>query len=192
MGTVYFISSYVTLLNPEVQWKTASCLFLCLEDLQSFSSQISWSDDSWPAHHLLASLAHSVYINSLENNYVLSHYKTELCKKPPRLCRQGYACPYYHNSKDRRRSPHKHKYRCSITSCKRKIFEGHVLFLPDRGCVHQSCCHVLAVAERCHVQLWSRVKNGGIPVNVREQRGVSIATQERNNSSTQRFVCFSW
>uniref|UniRef100_A0A3Q3GMR3 Unk zinc finger n=1 Tax=Labrus bergylta TaxID=56723 RepID=A0A3Q3GMR3_9LABR len=46
-----------------------------------------------------------------ENNYVLSHYKTELCKKPPRLCRQGYACPYYHNSKDRRRSPHKHKYR---------------------------------------------------------------------------------
>ncbi|KAG7261747.1 hypothetical protein CRUP_021356 [Coryphaenoides rupestris] len=47
----------------------------------------------------------------LNNTYVLSHYKTELCKKPPRLCRQGYACPYYHNSKDRRRSPHKHKYR---------------------------------------------------------------------------------
>ncbi|XP_048869247.1 RING finger protein unkempt homolog isoform X2 [Brienomyrus brachyistius] len=46
-----------------------------------------------------------------DNNYVLSHYKTELCKKPPRLCRQGYACPYYHNSKDRRRSPHKLKYR---------------------------------------------------------------------------------
>uniref|UniRef100_A0A3Q0T060 Unk zinc finger n=1 Tax=Amphilophus citrinellus TaxID=61819 RepID=A0A3Q0T060_AMPCI len=46
-----------------------------------------------------------------DNDYVLSHYKTELCKKPPRLCRQGYACPYYHNSKDRRRSPHKHKYR---------------------------------------------------------------------------------
>ncbi|XP_046887647.1 LOW QUALITY PROTEIN: RING finger protein unkempt homolog [Hypomesus transpacificus] len=46
-----------------------------------------------------------------DTTYVLSHYKTELCKKPPRLCRQGYACPYYHNSKDRRRSPHKHKYR---------------------------------------------------------------------------------
>ncbi|XP_051959554.1 RING finger protein unkempt homolog isoform X1 [Xyrauchen texanus] len=46
-----------------------------------------------------------------DNSFVLSHYKTELCKKPPRLCRQGYACPYYHNSKDRRRSPHKHKYR---------------------------------------------------------------------------------
>ncbi|XP_013885057.1 RING finger protein unkempt homolog [Austrofundulus limnaeus] len=46
-----------------------------------------------------------------DNTYVLSHYKTELCKKPPRLCRQGYACPYYHNSKDRRRSPHKYTYR---------------------------------------------------------------------------------
>ncbi|KAF3853072.1 hypothetical protein F7725_013760 [Dissostichus mawsoni] len=37
--------------------------------------------------------------------------ESQLCKKPPRLCRQGYACPYFHNSKDRRRSPHKHKYR---------------------------------------------------------------------------------
>ncbi|XP_028912675.1 RING finger protein unkempt homolog isoform X2 [Ornithorhynchus anatinus] len=45
--------------------------------------------------------------------YVLGNYKTELCKKPPRLCRQGYACPYYHSSKDRRRSPRKHKYRSS-------------------------------------------------------------------------------
>ncbi|TWW81667.1 RING finger protein unkempt -like protein [Takifugu flavidus] len=50
-----------------------------------------------------------------DHNYVLSHYKTELCKKPPRLCRQGYACPYYHNSKDRRRSPHKHKYSLAAT-----------------------------------------------------------------------------
>ena len=47
-----------------------------------------------------------------ETAYVLGNYKTEPCKKPPRLCRQGYACPYYHNSKDRRRSPRKHKYRC--------------------------------------------------------------------------------
>lgn len=47
----------------------------------------------------------------VETTYVLGNYKTEPCKKPPRLCRQGYACPYYHNSKDRRRSPRKHKYR---------------------------------------------------------------------------------
>ncbi|KAG8509603.1 RING finger protein unkempt [Galemys pyrenaicus] len=48
-----------------------------------------------------------------ETAYVLGNYKTEPCRKPPRLCRQGYACPYYHNSKDRRRSPRKHKYRSS-------------------------------------------------------------------------------
>uniref|UniRef100_T1J1V5 RING-type E3 ubiquitin transferase n=1 Tax=Strigamia maritima TaxID=126957 RepID=T1J1V5_STRMM len=46
-----------------------------------------------------------------DTNYVLANYKTELCKKPPRLCRQGYACPQYHNNKDRRRSPRKYKYR---------------------------------------------------------------------------------
>ncbi|XP_077299258.1 RING finger protein unk isoform X2 [Arctopsyche grandis] len=46
-----------------------------------------------------------------DTNYVLSSYKTEACKRPPRLCRQGYACPQYHNSKDKRRSPRKYKYR---------------------------------------------------------------------------------
>lgn len=61
--------------------------------------------------HVCLIVSFCVCSYSSDNNYVLSHYKTELCKKPPRLCRQGYACPYYHNSKDRRRSPHKHKYR---------------------------------------------------------------------------------
>lgn len=46
-----------------------------------------------------------------DTNYVLANYKTESCKKPPRLCRQGYACPQYHNTRDRRRSPKKFKYR---------------------------------------------------------------------------------
>ncbi|CAK8676522.1 unnamed protein product [Clavelina lepadiformis] len=46
-------------------------------------------------------------------NYVLANYKTEWCKRPPRLCRQGYACPQYHNTKDRRRNPKKFKYRSS-------------------------------------------------------------------------------
>jgi hypothetical protein len=47
----------------------------------------------------------------LDTTYVLANYKTEPCKKPPRLCRQGYACPQFHNNKDRRRSPRKYKYR---------------------------------------------------------------------------------
>ncbi|RWS30453.1 E3 ubiquitin-protein ligase UNKL-like protein [Leptotrombidium deliense] len=46
-----------------------------------------------------------------DTTYVLANYKTELCKRPPRLCRQGYACPQFHNNKDRRRSPRKFKYR---------------------------------------------------------------------------------
>ncbi|XP_076039960.1 RING finger protein unk isoform X2 [Oratosquilla oratoria] len=50
-----------------------------------------------------------------DTNYVLANYKTEQCKRPPRLCRQGYACPQYHNSRDRRRSPKKIKYRS--TAC---------------------------------------------------------------------------
>ncbi|VDD94801.1 unnamed protein product [Enterobius vermicularis] len=43
--------------------------------------------------------------------HVLSCYKTEQCRKPARLCRQGYACPFYHSSKDRRRPPALYKYR---------------------------------------------------------------------------------
>ncbi|XP_049647869.1 putative E3 ubiquitin-protein ligase UNKL isoform X5 [Accipiter gentilis] len=46
-----------------------------------------------------------------DTNFVLAGYKTEQCTKPPRLCRQGYACPHYHNSRDRRRNPRKFKYR---------------------------------------------------------------------------------
>ena len=42
---------------------------------------------------------------------MLANYKTEQCKRPPRLCRQGYACPSFHNNRDRRRSPKKSKYR---------------------------------------------------------------------------------
>ncbi|NXW94104.1 UNK protein, partial [Alopecoenas beccarii] len=46
-----------------------------------------------------------------DRNFVLAGYKTEQCTKPPRLCRQGYACPHYHNNRDRRRNPRKFKYR---------------------------------------------------------------------------------
>nr|XP_038043038.1 putative E3 ubiquitin-protein ligase UNKL isoform X7 [Anas platyrhynchos] len=46
-----------------------------------------------------------------DTTFVLAGYKTEQCTKPPRLCRQGYACPHYHNSRDRRRNPRKFRYR---------------------------------------------------------------------------------
>lgn len=44
-------------------------------------------------------------------NYVLINYKTEQCKRPSRLCRQGFACPQYHNARDKRRNPSVFKYR---------------------------------------------------------------------------------
>ena len=51
------------------------------------------------------------FISFIDTKFVLAAYKTEPCKKPPRLCRQGYACPQHHNNRDRRRSPMKYKYR---------------------------------------------------------------------------------
>lgn len=113
---------------------------------------------------------------------MLSHYKTELCKKPPRLCRQGYACPYYHNSKDRRRSPHKHKYRCFGTPS--------VAFILVQTHVNRVVLLCVVSTEHCPVLLWNRVRNGGIPVNVRELRLASIVTPGRSSNFILRFVCF--
>ena len=44
---------------------------------------------------------------------ILNHklHKTEQCRRPPRLCRQGFACPQYHNARDKRRNPSIFKYR---------------------------------------------------------------------------------
>lgn len=52
-----------------------------------------------------------------EAYYVLANYKTEQCRRPPRLCRQGYACPQFHNPKDRRRNPKKCKYKYVLNYC---------------------------------------------------------------------------
>ena len=57
-------------------------------------------------------IIHFFYIDS---SFVLTYYKTDICKRPPRLCRQGYACPFYHNNKDRRRGPKVFKYRCVLS-----------------------------------------------------------------------------
>jgi hypothetical protein len=63
-------------------------------------------------------IKHRIYLTAfnmcfyfIDAAYVLAYYKTEPCKRPPRLCRQGYACPQFHNSRDKRRSPQQFKYR---------------------------------------------------------------------------------
>ncbi|VDM43476.1 unnamed protein product [Toxocara canis] len=55
--------------------------------------------------------------------HVLSCYKTEQCRKPARLCRQGYACPFFHNSKDRRRPPAIYKYRSTPCPAAKSVDE---------------------------------------------------------------------
>lgn len=75
-----------------------------------------------------------------DHSFVLTYYKTDSCKRPPRLCRQGYACPFYHNNKDRRRSPKHYKYRCvgrqhalcRVTAC--------VMLLCSQPPVHMYVC----------------------------------------------------
>lgn len=59
-----------------------------------------------------------------DSSFVLTHYKTEQCRRPPRLCRQGYACPFFHNNKDRRRSPKCYKYRWAKKKATNFLFGG--------------------------------------------------------------------
>ncbi|OAF66546.1 hypothetical protein A3Q56_05721 [Intoshia linei] len=51
----------------------------------------------------------------LDPKHIILNYKTTLCELIPRLCKQGYACPSYHNERDRRRNPVEFKYRS--TTC---------------------------------------------------------------------------
>ncbi|XP_012661140.1 putative E3 ubiquitin-protein ligase UNKL, partial [Otolemur garnettii] len=73
-------------------------------------------------------------------NFVLGSYKTEQCPKPPRLCRQGYACPHFHSSRDRRRNPRRFQYRS--TPCP-SVKHGDEWGEPSRCDGGDSCqyCH---------------------------------------------------
>ena len=59
-----------------------------------------------------ASLANITGIDSSWANVrkVLAEYKTQKCSLEAHQCRRGYGCPFYHNDKDRRRSPLKYAY----------------------------------------------------------------------------------
>jgi len=77
--------------------------------------------------------AGSVWKDSM---FVLVAYKTEPCKRAARLCRQGYACPNYHNNKDRRRSPKIWKYRS--TPC--PLVKSNDEWGDPSVCEHQDSC----------------------------------------------------
>ena len=85
-----------------------------------------------------------------DSMFVLVAYKTEPCKRAARLCRQGYACPNYHNNKDRRRSPKIFKYRYCTTLYQINIFNGTSgLYLRPQGGSFGSWNHVELLSERC-------------------------------------------
>lgn len=123
-----------------------------------------------------------------DTTYVLANYKTELCKRPPRLCRQGcvcvyliiyllhfqlirmfhfiliqvffyhcsYACPQFHNNKDRRRSPKKYKYRS--TPCP-NVKQGDEWGDPANCDAGDSCpyCHT-RTEQQFHPEIYKSTK----------------------------------
>ncbi|CAL8071354.1 unnamed protein product [Calicophoron daubneyi] len=74
--------------------------------------------------------------------HVLACYKTEMCKKPPRMCRQGYSCPFYHNGKDKRRAPDKWRYRS--TPCP--------IVRPNDEWLDSSLCESGDLCAYCHTR----------------------------------------
>ncbi|TNN14786.1 RING finger protein unkempt, partial [Schistosoma japonicum] len=88
--------------------------------------------------------------------HVLACYKTELCKKPPRMCRQGYSCPFYHNGKDKRRAPDKFLYRSTPCPIVRPGDEWQDSTLCDTGdaCVY---CHT-RTEQQFHPEIYKSTK----------------------------------
>ncbi|XP_059126283.1 putative E3 ubiquitin-protein ligase UNKL isoform X3 [Peromyscus eremicus] len=91
-----------------------------------------------------------------DSNFVLGSYKTEQCPKPPRLCRQGYACPHYHNSRDRRRNPRMFQYRS--TPCP-SVKHGDEWGEPSRCDSGDSCqyCHS-RTEQQFHPEIYKSTK----------------------------------
>lgn len=100
---------------------------------------------------------------------MLSCYKTEQCRKPARLCRQGYACPFYHNSKDRRRPPAICKYRYIHISWMLLILTESSDFV-----------------GLLHVQPLRPLTNGWIQSSARRVTRANTAIPELNSSSIRR------
>ncbi|XP_044758278.1 RING finger protein unkempt isoform X2 [Coccinella septempunctata] len=108
-----------------------------------------------------------------DTNYVLSNYKTEPCKRPPRLCRQGYACPQYHNNKDKRRSPRKFKYRS--TPCP-NVKHGEEWGEPSNCDAGDMCpyCHT-RTEQQFHPEIYKSTKCNDVQQSGYCPRGVFCA-----------------
>ncbi|KAH9278482.1 RING finger protein unkempt [Echinococcus granulosus] len=88
--------------------------------------------------------------------HVMARYKTESCRKPPRMCRQGYSCPYYHNGKDKRRMPERYFYRSTPCPAVRPADEWLDSALCDAG---DACtfCHT-RTEQQFHPEIYKSTK----------------------------------
>lgn len=101
-------------MSEDPKWQGERHSFFCI----NFSSTTRWLI---VFHKCKVNLKYTHWNDNVDNffpvyldtAYILAHYKTEACKRPPRLCRQGYACPHFHNIRDKRRNPRIYKYRFS-------------------------------------------------------------------------------
>ncbi|CAH2235159.1 jg16149 [Pararge aegeria aegeria] len=118
-----------------------------------------------------------------DTNYVLSSYKTEPCKRPPRLCRQGYACPQYHNSKDKRRSPRKYKYRS--TPCP-NVKHGEEWGEPSNCEAGDGCgyCHT-RTEQQFHPEIYKSTKCNDVQQAGYCPRGLFCAFAHRHAGALQ-------
>jgi len=98
-----------------------------------------------------------------DSSFVLSNYKTELCKKPPRLCRQGYACPQFHNNKDKRRTPKLFKYRSTPCPSVKQADEWG----DPSNCESGDNCHYChtRTEQQFHPEIYKSTKCNDISVN---------------------------
>ncbi|CAF3606065.1 unnamed protein product [Rotaria socialis] len=104
-----------------------------------------------------------------DSHYVLANYKTEPCKRPPRLCRQGYACPQYHNPRDRRRNPSIFKYKstpCPHVKQNDEWIDPTVCESGD-GCKY---CHT-RTEQQFHPEIYKSTKCNDVSMTIYCPRG---------------------
>ena len=118
----------------------------------------------------------NVEINIADTAFILAFYKTEACKRPPRLCRQGYACPHFHNIRDKRRNPRVFKYRWVFFTLSSRTFL----------CEWQS--FKLWSSDQLLVRMWNTETNGVNQLVVKMVIPACTVIRVLNSNSIRKFT----
>ncbi|CAF1025242.1 unnamed protein product [Adineta ricciae] len=133
--------------NTDLALERLARLCISLENERALNDDPKWSD----------------------SHYVLANYKTEPCKRPPRLCRQGYACPQYHNPRDRRRNPSIFKYKSTPCPHVKQSDEWIDPTICEAG---DNCkyCHT-RTEQQFHPEIYKSTKCNDVSVTIYCPRG---------------------